>query len=379
MPSPHVEKSRFDAIVVGGGIMGCATALRLAAGGMRVALLERGALCAAASGVNAGTLSIQIKRPSLVPYALRGLELWRSTSARLGFDIGYHTRGGLSLAFTDAEANTLRERTAARQDAGAPIEIVDARRTRAIDPGITDRVILASHSAIDGYANASLTGVAYRFGLRRAGVDVRERAPIEQLVRAGSVYEAHSADGVAIAPRLVIATGAWLRATLKLVGVDLPVHHRINQVSVTDRCRSIVRVIVSHAVGGLTLKQSDNGTVLIGGGWQGVGDLASGHTRSDTANLVSNLRLAQYAVPALSGARLLRTWLGFEAHVPDFMPLAGALPDQPNAFVVGCVRGGWTIGPFIGELLGDQILGETPEMPLFHPGRFTAAAAPLAN
>jgi len=375
MVAPHVQKDRFDTLIVGGGIMGCATALGLSTAGMHVALIERGALCAAASGVNAGTLSILIKRPALVPYALRGLELWQSTSPRLGFDIGYHTRGGLSLAFTRDEAEALMTRTAARQEAGAPIEIVAAGRARALDPGVTDRVVLASHCPIDGYANANLTGVAYRLGLRRMSVDVREHTPVTSIARDGSHYEVHSANGIVTAPRIVIATGAWLRDTLQLLGVDLPVQFRVNQVSVTERCRRLVRVIVSHALGALTLKQSDNGTVLIGGGWQGKGDPSTGHTRTDTNNLVNNLRLAQYAVPALSSARLLRTWLGFEAYVPDFMPLAGPLPDHADAYVLGCVRGGWTIGPFIGQLLADHMLGRQTEMPLFDPSRLTAGIA----
>jgi glycine/D-amino acid oxidase-like deaminating enzyme len=41
----------------------------------------------------------------------------------------------------------------------------------------------------------------------------------------------------------------------------------------------------------------------------------------------------------------------------------------PVAFVLGCVRGGYTIGPYIGQLMGDAILGREPEMPLFDPGR----------
>ena len=61
----------FDVVVVGGGISGCTTALPLARGGMRVAVLEAGSLCRAASNANSGTLSMQIKRAALVPYSMR--------------------------------------------------------------------------------------------------------------------------------------------------------------------------------------------------------------------------------------------------------------------------------------------------------------------
>lgn len=117
------------------------------------------------------------------------------------------------------------------------------------------------------------------------------------------------------------------------------------------------------------MKQKINGTVLIGGGWQGRGTPQDGRGEVDAASVRPNLALAQYAVPALGDARVLRSWTGFEANVPDFYPLAGALPGVPDAYILGCVRGGYTIGPYIGQLMGDLILGREPEMPLFDPGR----------
>jgi glycine/D-amino acid oxidase-like deaminating enzyme len=91
--------------------------------------------------------------------------------------------------------------------------------------------------------------------------------------------------------------------------------------------------------------------------------------------MLDNQRLARFVVPSLARFRLLRAWTGFEAHVPDFFPLAGALPGVRDAFVLACVRGGYTIGPYIGRLLGDLILGKEPEMKLFDPARFAGLSA----
>src|ERR1700758_4385624 len=110
----------WDAVIVGGGIMGAATALRLAAAGMRVSLFEAALLGMGASGVNAGTLSLQIKRVGLMPYALKGQALWEEA----GEAAGYRQIGGLTLAFTEREAEILTERMTARREAGAPIELV---------------------------------------------------------------------------------------------------------------------------------------------------------------------------------------------------------------------------------------------------------------
>jgi len=77
----------------------------------------------------------------------------------------------------------------------------------------------------------------------------------------------------------------------------------------------------------------------------------------------------EHALPALGGWRIVRSWTGYEVNTPDFYPLAGPMPGIDNLFVLGGVRGGYTIGPYISRLMGDYILGREPELPLFDPAR----------
>ena len=74
----------FDVAVIGGGIMGCATALNLARGGMRTVLLERRGLCMEASGVNAGTLTHRTGPVSMQPYYTRSIAMWKNAGQWLG-------------------------------------------------------------------------------------------------------------------------------------------------------------------------------------------------------------------------------------------------------------------------------------------------------
>src|SRR5438552_18294996 len=99
--------------------MGAAAALQLAEGGMRVALCEARQLGMGASGVNAGTLPMQTKRVPLIPYALRGYELWKHA----GDAVGFKETGSLTLAYTHAEAERLAQRMPASRNAGAPIAV----------------------------------------------------------------------------------------------------------------------------------------------------------------------------------------------------------------------------------------------------------------
>ena len=341
---------------------------------MRTLVLERSEIGSGASGVNAGTLSLQIKRVKLMPYALRGYALWQAAGAAVGF----HRTGGYTLAFTATEAELLAERIALKRQAGAPVEMVSTNQVLAAEPGLSRRILAASYCAADGYANASLTGSYYRGLLRDAGIETREYCPVSAIEHGDGGFRLTTASGAVQARRLLLACGAWTRPAGALLGLDLPVQARVNTVSVTERAPPLVGTVIGHATGLLTLKQKQNGTVLIGGGWQGRGTPQEGRGEIATDTLLTNLRLAQFAVPALAKLRVVRSWTGFDAAVPDFYPLAGALPGVERGYVLACVRGGYTIGPYISRLMGDLLLHRTPELPLFDPGRFTPATTEQA-
>lgn len=364
-------KAAFDSVVVGGGVMGAAAALRLAEGGMRVALCEARQLGMGASGVNAGTLSMQTKRVPLIPYAVRGYELWKQA----GDAVGFKETGSLTLAYSESEADGLRQRMMARRNAGAPIEFITAAAARSLEPRIREGLAAASFCAADGYANANLTGVYYRSRLRAAGVDVRELTPAQRIVPDDDGVRVYTPAGTLRARRALLATGAWAKTMAEQMGVPLAIRLRVNTVSVTERMPKLIHAVIAHASGMLTLKQAANGTVLIGGAWQGRGSPDDWHGDIAPESLIANLRLAQFVLPDLAGARVVRCWTGFEAQTPDSVPLAGPMPGANNVFVLCCVRSGYTIGPYIGALMADAMLGREPELPLFDPARLSVVSA----
>ena len=371
----------FDAVVVGGGIHGCAAALFLARENMRVALVERGSLCREASGTNAGTLTMQMTRAALIPYALEAHRMWASAADWLGHGLGVTVCDGLSLAFTEREAAMLEARAARRRAAGAPIEIVGPAAARRIEPGLSAHPVLASHCRVDGFASANLTGLAFRRALLEAGVRLWEHTPATGAEPADADgYVVHAAGGPPLRTRrLVLCGGVWLQEMAGWLGVRLPIRVLVNQLAVTERLPPVMRTVVGVASGLLSLKQFGNGTTLIGGGWQAAGDRERGGAALLPARLVGNLRLACHAVPALREARLVRTWAGLEAETRDALPAAGPLPGRPGAFVCGSVHSGFTSGPWMARLLADRILGREPAMPLFPPDRLIESGELRAN
>jgi glycine/D-amino acid oxidase-like deaminating enzyme len=354
-----------DLVVVGGGIHGCTVALFAARGGLSVALVERGALCREASGVNAGTLTMQMTRVALIPYALRAHAMWADARNWLGHDVGVTVCDGLSLAFTEREAELLSFRAGKRREAGAPIRLVSAGEARAIEPGLGDGVLLAGHCAVDGYANAYLTGLAFRSALVEAGVTLMEHRAATGIEPDGRGYSVLTAEGPVRARRLVIAGGVWIEPMLAWLGVHLPIKALVNQLAVTERQRPVMRTVVGIASGLLSLKQYPHGTTVIGGGWQGIGDRENGGVGLLPDRLIGNVRLACHAIPALKDARLARAWAGLEAETADALPAAGPIPGHPEAFVCGSVHSGYTSGIYIAKLLAERLLGREPALLLF--------------
>ena len=127
----------YDLAVVGGGIMGCGVALRAAEAGMQTVVLEQSEIGSGASGVNAGTLSLQIKRVKLMPYALKGYALWQAA----GDKVGFHRTGGYTLAFTAEEAALLAERVALKREAGAPVDMVSPKRALNAEPALSRQIV----------------------------------------------------------------------------------------------------------------------------------------------------------------------------------------------------------------------------------------------
>jgi len=181
------------------------------------------------------------------------------------------------------------------------------------------------------------------------------------------------------ATRLVMAGGVWLEPMLAMLDIDIPIKTLVNQLIVTEPMPPVIRSVLSIANGLLSMKQFANGSVLIGGGWQGIGDRVRGGVETVPDNLIGNLRLAQHVIPALAKARVARIWLGLESETADAMPMIGALPGLADAWVIGCVHSGYTSGPYMGKLLAQAMLGEEPELPLFDPARLVVPVEALAQ
>jgi len=170
----------------------------------------------------------------------------------------------------------------------------------------------------------------------------------------------------------VIAAGVWTGEVARMLGVALPVGLDTNMLTITEPAGFVMDKIVTHVRGVLTLKQYPNGTCMIGGGWQGIGSLASGRKDLDPDRLAQNRHLAYDVVPGLRRLAVARSWAGFEGAMPDALPVFGRLPGQDHVYVTACCPGGFTQGLIFGRLMAELVATGETSMPVaaFDPGRF---------
>lgn len=372
----EIPSRTADVVVVGAGIFGLFCALTLTEGGKSVIVLDRSNAWSEASAVNAGSLGVQNKLPSLVPYTLWSWEIWSGMAERLGADVGVRRDGGYKVAMNDAEAERLDRVFDEQRAMGLSARRLDSDDIRAEAPWIASECVAATFSPEDGYASPTLVGPALRRRAKAAGVTIVEHADVMAIGR-GSRLSIETSRGEFLADKLAITAGAWSMRLAAMAGVRLPVSLDVNMVAVTEPARPTIRNIVTHARGILTLKQVANGSCLIGGGWQGVGTIDDARKDIDYDQLVHNLRLAMKVIPGLSQLNVLRSWAGYEGVTPDSHPYLGLLPGHQNIYCAACARGGFTLGPLMGQLLGELILDGSTSKPIdiFDPGRFSHAAA----
>ncbi len=363
--------SEIDVAVVGAGVQGLSTALFLARAGRDVIVFERGDPWREASGVNAGSLAIQNKRLPLVPFAREALRLWAIFQQELG-DVGFVPAGGLKVAESEDDVERLRESADQQRALGLELEWLEGESLRRRAPWLGSGVVAATFCADDGFAIPLLAGRVLMEAVRKAGGTIWPHTPILTIAAAGERLRVETSRGTVHCRTLVIAAGVWSGEIAQLLGVTLPVNLDVNMLTITEPAGPVMDRIVTHVRGVLTLKQYPNGTCMIGGGWQGRGDVATRQKDLDYESLLHNVRVAAAIVPGLAPLHLVRSWAGLEGATADLLPLLGRLPGHPNVFATACARGGFTLGPVLGRLLAELIVHDETSMPIdaFDPARF---------
>jgi glycine/D-amino acid oxidase-like deaminating enzyme len=252
------------------------------------------------------------------------------------------------------------------------VEWLDGASLKACAPWLGAGVLAATFCPEDGFASPLLAGRVLGATVAKNGASVVPGTAVLGVTSDGERIDVETSRGSLSCRTLAVAAGVWSGEVVRSLGVALPVGLDTNMLTITEPAGMVMDRIVTHVRGILTLKQYPNGTCMIGGGWQGLGDIVTRRKDLDYESLLHNLRVAAAVVPGLAPLQIVRSWAGLEGVTPDSLPLLGRLPGHANVFVTACARGGFTLGPVLGRLLAELIVQGDTSMPIaaFDPARF---------
>lgn len=388
--------TRFNVVVLGGGLVGCAAAYYLAKGGARVLLLERSDLNREASGRNAGSLHFQLEYrlirygdelasqfAKVIPLSLVALDDWRRLEQELQADLEVGMHGGLIVAESATDVALLEKRQALQERWGLESKLLSATQVRQLAPYLSDSVIAAGYFPHEGHANPRLVAPAFARRAAALGAQFRTQTRVTALMRDGAEWQVAFVDRdgyarEATAGAVLNAAGAWAGEIGALAHLHLPMYAVPLSMNVIERTAPLIPHLVQHASKRLTLKQVSAGNVLVGGGWpsrlwrEGAAMTTQRRAQPVIDNVVENVSLATRLVPAIGRLHLLRSWTGITGITPDQMPLLGEVPEAPGFFVAA---GGaaFTNGPTYARLISELILAGRPTtaIDLYSPARFS--------
>ncbi len=349
--------------VIGGGVMGCASALALAnAAGkdIEVVVLERAVPGAEASSAAAGILGAQVESSSeddatLFARARSRYREWAEILRReTEIDVGYKQSGALDVAFDERAAEALRVRVAWQKQIGLVAEMVDGRGAREIEPTLADCVIAAAHfpdeSQVDPRAllRALVAALARNAKIKiRSGVTVRGLI-LERDRCTGVRLEDSSLERELRADATILAAGSWSSLLPDLPRTLPEVKPVRGQLIELDERPPRVRTIVLGD-GGYVVPRGD-GRVVCGSTME-----HAGFRREVTAaGVASILSKALALVPSLGDAQVGASWSSFRPHADA--PLVGASPLDGLFLATGHHRNGILLARETGERVAESVL-----------------------
>ena len=370
--------SGFDAIVVGGGLVGAAIAHGLTQAGLATVVLDEGDVAHRASRGNFGLVWVQSKgigAPDYHRWSRASATVWPDLAAGLGeatgLDIGLRQPGGLSVCLSEAEL-ALRGAGMDRLrgelgNTGLDYRLLTGTEAREMLPGLGPEVAGAVWSPYDGQANPLLLLRALHQAHVAAGGTYRPNAAVGRIAAAAHDF-AVELDGTTLrAPLLVLAAGLGNAVLAPQVGLAAPVRPERGQILVTERTRGFL------AMPTLTVRQTEEGSMMLGDSKEDAGF----DTLTQTPAIMRDIAgRAVRMFPAIAALNIVRAWSALRVMAPDGLPIYAQSARFPGAFVATC-HSGVTLAGAHARLLAPMLARGALEAELtaFDAGRFDVQGA----
>lgn len=371
--------NQAEVIIIGGGIIGCATAYELAKKKISVIVLDKDdSIGNGGSSRNGGGVRQSGRDPRELPLAMYAVEnLWPNLSEELGINVEYHKEGNLRLGKTERHLEILQGLTDRATALGLDVKMIDGKEVREINPYLSDEVIGASWCATDGHANPLLATLGYYRRARALGVKFYTGEDVVAIKKIkGVARQVITKKNVFEGEKIILAAGYESRAIAATVGIDVPMSNELIEALVTEAEPKMFPQMLGTADADFYGHQTDHGSFVFGG--------ASGFEakNKDNGKMITNsitapciCRGIMKYIPKLADAKIVRTWAGYEDVCADGIPVISEIDEVPGMILVcGFTGHGFGISPIVGQLLAQMAAGEktTLDMKEFRYDRFKA-------
>jgi len=359
---PSTERDSFDAIVVGGGVIGLCCAWRAARRGARITVLDRSRPPAGATRVAAGMLApvgeLTFGEPELLELTLAAAEIYPEFIAELeaatGKSTGYERRGALHIALDRDEAAELRRVHDLQRSLGLEAEWLPPRRCRELEPSLTPSFNGGVHAPGEAAVDPRALTAALLAALAAEGVEVRTGVEVaDSLLEGDRIAGVRTADGEEVrAAAVVLAMGAesgrsqWLPPDAR--PAVRPVKGQVIELRAADGEPATERILASERV---YLVPRADGRLLAGATVE-----EQGFDTAVTAGGVHELlREAYRLLPDVAEMELVETMAGLRPATPDNLPLIGPGALEGLILATGHYRNGILLAPLTAERVADLL------------------------
>lgn len=385
MPS---EKRSYDAVVIGGGVIGLSCAWRAARRGARVAVVERAQPPAGATRVSAGMLApigeLTFGEPELLAMTLASRNLYADFVAELeaatGLSTGYRHQGALHVALDRDEAAELRRIHELQQSLGLAAEWLPPRRCRELEPGLSPSCAGGVYAEGEASVDPRQLTAVLLAALAEAGVELRTgEEPAEALFEGERIAGVRTSGGEELrATAVVLAAGAW-SGRAEWLPEDArppvrPVKGQIVELRAPDGEAPCERIIGAERV---YLVPRADGRLIAGATVE-----EQGFDTTVTAGAVHEiLREAYRLLPDVAELEMVEAATGLRPGTPDNLPLIGTSRLDGLIWATGHYRNGILLAPLTANAVADLLEGgELPEAAAAaSPERLGHGAAGLAR
>lgn len=355
-----------DAVVIGGGVVGAATAYNLLKQGMRdVVLFEKDTFCSGSTGRCGAGVREQWGSEGNCKLAQAALNIFEHLADELDYahDLEFKQKGYLILAHTEKEWAQFTKNVELQHRLGINSRLCDPEEARIIVPGLNAEGMLgATFNNRDGHANPFHVTRAYLMAAERLGADVNYFTEVTAIkVEGGKVKAVTTNKGVVETPVVVNAAGPWAKSVGAMAGVDLPLFTQRHQILVTEPVGRMLDPMVMSFSMGIYCQQTPHGLLIMG---MGDPDEPKGFDIGHSWEFLRKMcGVMTRLLPVLRDVRVVRQWSGLYTVTPDAHPVLGSVPGLSGYYqAVGFSGHGFMLAPVVGELISEMAAGRKPHM-----------------